>query len=235
MARRRHSARTALLAAALLFAPASLRAQPQPDGADSLAAATDDDADHDGLPSVIDQCPEAPETYNGTQDDDGCPDATLEEVALRGPIRAVVPLVGRRLQVVPEVTLVIDVVAGILRRNPGIAELTIEGHTDARGADAWNLRVSQVRAEVRARAARGARRRARSRGGGGPRRAVPRRSGCGPRGVAAQPPRALRGDALDERALARRAFGLRPRRAHSARRTSTFFRYSPSGKAASVG
>ena len=48
---------------------------------------------------------------------------------------------------VPEVTLVIDVVAGILRRNSGIAELTIEGHTDARGADAWNLRVSQVRAE----------------------------------------------------------------------------------------
>lgn len=147
MSRRSHLVLPALLAATLLVAPSALRAQPQPDGADSLAVATDDDADHDGLPAVIDQCPDAPETYNGTQDDDGCPDATLEEVALRGPLRAVVPLVGRRLQVVPEVTLVIDMVAGILRRNPGIAELTVEGHTDARGADAWNLRVSQVRAE----------------------------------------------------------------------------------------
>ena len=54
-------------------------------------------------------------------------------------------------------------------------------------------------------------------------------------GVAAQPARALRGDALDERALARGAIGLRARRGHSATRTSTFFRYSPSGNAASVG
>jgi hypothetical protein len=95
---------------------------------------------------VIDACPAEPETCDDTQDDDGCPDATLEEVARRGPIRAVIPLIGRRLGVAPEVTLVLDLIAGLMRREPGILELTIEGHTDARGADAWNMLVSRARA-----------------------------------------------------------------------------------------
>ncbi|MFO0650350.1 MAG: OmpA family protein [Polyangiales bacterium] len=98
------------------------------------------------MPDVIDQCPAEAERYNGALDDDGCPDATPEETALRGPIRAIVPLVGRRRQAVPEVMLVVDLVARILRQHPGITELTVEGHTDARGADAWNLLVSRARA-----------------------------------------------------------------------------------------
>lgn len=138
---------TALLVIALMapVAGAQTRA-PSPDAADSLAAASEGDQDRDGIPDVIDQCPAEPERYNGASDDDGCPDATPEETALRGPIRAVVPLVGRRRQVVPEVMLVVDLVARLMRQHPGIAELTIEGHTDARGVDAWNLLVSRARA-----------------------------------------------------------------------------------------
>jgi len=32
------------------------------------------DFDSDGLPDAIDSCPEASETYNRYQDEDGCPD-----------------------------------------------------------------------------------------------------------------------------------------------------------------
>ena len=139
-----------VLTACLLLAAGALHAQPQapsPDASDSLAPVGEADPDHDGLPDTIDQCPAEPETYNDVRDDDGCPDATVEEVALRGPIRAVVPLIGRRVQVAPEATQVLDLVARLLRRNPGITELTVEGHTDARGDDAWNLLVSRARAE----------------------------------------------------------------------------------------
>ena len=147
---RPRAALRALVAASLLLAGRELRAQPQAPSsaaADSLAAAGEADPDHDGLPDAIDQCPAEPETYNDVRDDDGCPDATVEEVALRGPIRAVVPLIGRRVQVAPEATQVLDLVARLLRRNPGITELTVEGHTDARGTDAWNLLVSRARAD----------------------------------------------------------------------------------------
>ncbi|QLJ52510.1 MAG: hypothetical protein Sv326_0335 [Candidatus Fermentimicrarchaeum limneticum] len=35
---------------------------------------SDIDSDGDGVPDSIDQCPQLPETFNGYQDDDGCPD-----------------------------------------------------------------------------------------------------------------------------------------------------------------
>ena len=137
-----------LLTLSLFAAPVVARAQaPSADAADSLAASGEADPDHDGLPDAVDACPAEPEVYNGAADDDGCPDATPAEVAVRGPIRAVIPLVGRRMRVAPEVTQVLDLIVRLLRRNPGITELTVEGHTDARGADGWNLLVSQARAQ----------------------------------------------------------------------------------------
>jgi OOP family OmpA-OmpF porin len=130
-----------------MAAPGVAAAQaPSADAADSLAESGEADPDHDGIPDSIDACPTEPETFNDAADDDGCPDATPEEVAVRGPIGAVIPLIGRRMRVAPEVTLVLDLVLRLLRRNPGITQLTIEGHTDARGSDAWNLLVSQARA-----------------------------------------------------------------------------------------
>lgn len=139
-----------LVCAAAACASATAEAQPRApssEAADSLAPTTEGDQDRDGVPDIVDQCPSEPEAYNGVQDDDGCPDVTVEDVATRGPIRAVVPLVGRRRRVAPEVTLVLDFVVRLLRRHPRITELTVEGHTDAQGADAWNLLVSRARAD----------------------------------------------------------------------------------------
>ena len=34
----------------------------------------DADRDGDGIPDIVDRCPDEPEDYDGFQDDDGCPD-----------------------------------------------------------------------------------------------------------------------------------------------------------------
>ena len=35
------------------------------------------DFDQDGISNSVDQCPNISETYNGFQDDDGCPDSVI--------------------------------------------------------------------------------------------------------------------------------------------------------------
>jgi len=44
------------------------------------AACSEPDRDHDGIPDLVDQCPDEPETVNGVADDDGCPDSGGVEV-----------------------------------------------------------------------------------------------------------------------------------------------------------
>lgn len=43
---------------------------------------------------------------------------------------------------------ILDAVADALKRNPGIHKVRIEGHTDAKGGDAYNLRLSQKRTDA---------------------------------------------------------------------------------------
>jgi hypothetical protein len=45
-----------------------------PRGETSLRESGANDRDHDGIPDDLDKCPNEPETYNGIDDEDGCPD-----------------------------------------------------------------------------------------------------------------------------------------------------------------
>jgi hypothetical protein len=45
-----------------------------PHGDTSLRNESGNDRDADGIPDDLDKCPDAPETYNGFEDQDGCPD-----------------------------------------------------------------------------------------------------------------------------------------------------------------
>ncbi len=61
--------------AGLAWTPATSRAAPPPSdalGSKNLDGFQDDDGD--GIPDVTDVCPHEPETFNGFQDEDGCPD-----------------------------------------------------------------------------------------------------------------------------------------------------------------
>lgn len=52
----------------------STEAEPGSPAHQATPRATVKDADHDGVPDELDRCPQAKETVNGVDDDDGCPD-----------------------------------------------------------------------------------------------------------------------------------------------------------------
>jgi OOP family OmpA-OmpF porin len=110
----------------------------------------DPDNDGDGIKDEVDQCPVLPETRNGYQDEDGCPDInpalvvvnrSLGKIEIKQKVffdtaKAVIKPVSFRL---------LNEVAEVLKSNPSM-QVLVEGHTDSRGADSYNLRLSDARA-----------------------------------------------------------------------------------------
>ncbi len=90
------------------------------------------DQDVDGVPDLNDLCPEAPETYNGYRDRDGCPDRMPERALLAvEKIELIEPLhfEEETQQILPISQRVLKSVAGILQENPGL-KLEIQAHLD---------------------------------------------------------------------------------------------------------
>ncbi len=115
----------------------------------------DPDNDHDRILDTQDQCPrvdgqtaeETAEVWNTKDDDDGCPD---RDVIFFDEGRMVV-LKKIYFQydsaVIKEQSFhILEVIAETLNLNPDIALVEVQGHTDERGSDAYNLRLSQDRA-----------------------------------------------------------------------------------------
>ncbi len=138
------------------------------DGFEDEDGAPDLDNDRDGIPDMYDGAPNEPETVNGYMDWDGIPDETsfrkpearaeVTKPAEPQTIYVIVPeKVGERviLQGVNFETAsdnltesshyILDEAVKILKDHADI-ELEIEGHTDSRGNDAYNLDLSQKRA-----------------------------------------------------------------------------------------
>lgn len=114
---------------------------PQPDG----CPVGDDDGD--GFANDVDACPNEPETRNGFDDEDGCPDelpkdlgsfeGTLEGVKFQIDSATLRPGSKRKL----------DDVVEVLLKYPE-ANVEISGHTDSTGSTEHNLALSKERAEV---------------------------------------------------------------------------------------
>jgi len=109
------------------------------------------DADQDGIPDRLDRCPQEKENFNGVEDDDGCPDlgpelAVLTEKSI--DIRRQIFFETRKATIKGASFQVLVAVAKIIELHPEIAKLRIEGHTDSQGGRAYNLRLSQARAEA---------------------------------------------------------------------------------------
>ena len=115
----------------------------------------DPDNDHDRILDTLDQCPrvdgetaeETAEVWNTKEDDDGCPD------------RYVVNVEGGRLVVLEEIYFqfdsavikpesypILEVIAETINLNPDIRRIEVQGHTDERGSEAYNLQLSHSRA-----------------------------------------------------------------------------------------
>ena len=124
-------------------------------GIKELRGCPDKDRDGDGIVDRFDKCDLKPETVNGFQDEDGCPD-TAPVVAKPPPPPPPPPPIknidaidfARGLNTLtPESLPVLDAAAEVLKVHPE-AKLQIVGYTDATGNEANNLRLSRDRAEV---------------------------------------------------------------------------------------
>jgi outer membrane protein OmpA-like peptidoglycan-associated protein len=134
------------------------------------------DNDQDGFKDPIDQCPNEAEDPDGFEDDDGCPEADNDKDGIldsddacptapgpaetKGCPRAVrldagqirilqrIEFETKRAELRPSAEPILDEVRLVLQVNPQIKKVRIEGHTDDRGADKFNLDLSQRRAET---------------------------------------------------------------------------------------
>ena len=135
-----------------------------PDGVDQCPAEPEDvdqfedtdgcpdlDNDKDGIPDVADKCRNEPETINGNQDEDGCPDQGETKVVLEaGKIRILEKVffaTGKDLILDRSFSL-LKQVASVLKANPDLKHVRVEGHTDNQGQPAKNLDLSQRRANT---------------------------------------------------------------------------------------
>ena len=103
------------------------------------------DKDGDGVLDDVDKCPDQPETKNGFQDADGCPDELPKEVAkFAGVIKGIQFDFGKAT-IRQESNKVLDEAIKVLKQY-GDLRIMISGHTDNVGDTAKNTELSQQRA-----------------------------------------------------------------------------------------
>lgn len=106
------------------------------------------DRDGDGFWDQPDQdaCPDEPETRNGFEDDDGCPDELPDEVEEFMGVIDGIHFEFDRDTIRPDSATVLDEAVMILAKYDSI-RIEISGHTDGEGDAAYNVDLSQRRAE----------------------------------------------------------------------------------------
>ncbi|MEZ4384380.1 MAG: OmpA family protein [Nannocystaceae bacterium] len=104
------------------------------------------DTDGDGILDPDDQCVTEPETRNGYEDEDGCPDEIPENVQqFTGVIRGIY-FDYNKDTIKPKSEPVLDRAVDVLKEFPSI-RIEISGHTDNKGTHEYNEDLSRRRAE----------------------------------------------------------------------------------------
>ncbi len=116
----------------------------------------DPDNDHDAIPDAEDRCPMEVESFNGYDDIDGCPDRG-RVVVTSGEIRVTEKIFFHRnaTEVPAEAGPILDAVAAMLKENPQITALTLQGHATPDEDDPWGLAARRGAAVRSALVARG--------------------------------------------------------------------------------
>jgi OOP family OmpA-OmpF porin len=117
------------------------------DGYQDADGCPDPDNDGDGIADKDDFCPNTPGIAGG--DKPGCPKATLIVVTEKEiRINEQIQFEFNRAVIKEGISYrILDDVASVLKANPKIT-LEVQGHTDNVGADAYNMHLSQARAEA---------------------------------------------------------------------------------------
>ncbi len=105
------------------------------------------DQDGDGIIDPDDKCPTKPETKNGYQDEDGCPDTLPKKIKrFTGAIKGIYFATGRA-KIRRRSFRLLDRAVKVLKEFKAL-KLEISGHSDNRGKHAFNIDLSQKRAQA---------------------------------------------------------------------------------------
>ncbi len=115
------------------------------DGIDDQDGCPEDDADSDGIPDAKDACPKEPGQPDPDPKKNGCPKfIKLEGSSVR--VLQQVHFQTASATILPDSFPMLQEIANLLKVNPSIKKMRIEGHTDNHGAAEMNLDLSKRRA-----------------------------------------------------------------------------------------
>lgn len=118
------------------------------DGIQDMDGCPEDDYDQDGVPDVSDACPREPGTSSPDPKTNGCPTFIKRvEGSTEIQILKQIQFDTGKATIKTNSFAIMDEIVKLMRANPDIGHLSIEGHTDNRGAVEMNNQLSQDRAE----------------------------------------------------------------------------------------
>ncbi|MBR57648.1 MAG: flagellar motor protein MotB [Myxococcales bacterium] len=123
-----------------------------PEDKDNIAdqdGCPEQDADNDGVLDAQDGCPLEPENINGCEDTDGCPEAkkvcvTSKKIVITEKIF----FATNRARILKKSHDLLEEVAQVILNHSEIELIEIQGHTDSRGSDSYNRKLSEKRAKA---------------------------------------------------------------------------------------
>ncbi|HVY46247.1 MAG TPA: OmpA family protein, partial [Minicystis sp.] len=118
------------------------------DGIQDADGCPEDDADHDGIPDAKDACPKEPGDPDPDPSKNGCP-KFIRRIKGSSEIQILQQIQFETGSAVikKDSYKILDEVVRLLKVNPEITLLSIEGHTDNRGSDELNDKLSKARAK----------------------------------------------------------------------------------------
>jgi OmpA-OmpF porin, OOP family len=115
------------------------------DGIEDADGCPETDADHDGIPDTQDACPKEPGPPNPDPKKNGCPQFIKVEGSVVHILQQVHFATGSTT-ILPDSFPMLQEIANLLKSNQAIKRMSIDGHTDNRGAADMNLNLSEGRA-----------------------------------------------------------------------------------------
>jgi len=115
------------------------------DGIDDGDGCPEDDADKDGVLDATDACPKEPGQPSPDPKHNGCP----QFIKMEGSIVRILQQVHFQTAsatILPDSFPMLQEIANLLKANPNIHKMSIEGHTDDRGNADYNKKLSGSRA-----------------------------------------------------------------------------------------
>jgi len=98
------------------------------------------DSDKDGVADYQDMCPSTP--LGTIVDTDGCPLPGEKLLSLTG-----VNFATNKAVLTSDSKSILEQAVTLLKETDAVIDVRVEGHTDSRGSDAFNMKLSQARAE----------------------------------------------------------------------------------------